>query len=85
MVTSEDGSVLTINSDKTYSLAYSDGSNEKGTWAFSGDELVFTSSDKVEIAPEVDGDGNATYTFKDGTEFVFTSTMLAAMRSLATF
>ena len=84
-VTSRDGSVLTLFNDKSYTLAYADGTKERGSWKFAGDQLVFTNPDKVEIAPEVDGDGNATYTFKEGSEFVFTAVMLTALRSGATF
>ena len=84
-VTSRDGSVLTLFNDKSYTLAYADGTKERGSWKFAGDQLVFTNPDKVEIAPEVDGDGNATYTFKEGSEFAFTAVMLTALRSGATF
>lgn len=84
-IIANDGSVLTIYNNRTYTLAYADGSNDNGTWKVADSLLVFTSSAGEEIAPERNADGDAVYTFKAGTEFVITSDIVNAVQSYRLF
>lgn len=84
-IIAKDGSVLTIYNNRTYTVAYADGSNDNGTWKIADSLLVFTSSAGEEIAPELNADGDAVYTFKAGTEFVISPDIVDAVQSYRMF
>ena len=84
-IIANDGSVLTIYNNRTYTVAYADGSNDNGTWKIADSLLVFTSSAGEEIAPELNADGDAVYTFKAGTEFVISPDIVDAVQSYRMF
>ena len=84
-IIAKDGSVLTIYNNRTYTVAYADGSNDNGTWKVADSLLVFTSSAGEEIAPELNADGDAVYTFKAGTEFVISPDIVNAVQSYRMF
>ncbi len=84
-IIAKDGSVLTIYNNRTYTVAYADGSNDNGTWRIADSLLFFTNSAGEEIAPERNADGNAVYTFKAGTEFVITPDIVNAVQAYRMF
>lgn len=84
-LTAKDGSVLTIYNNRTYTVAYADGTGENGSWKVADSQIIFTNASGEEIAPELDGDGNAVYTFKEGTEFVLTPDIVNAVEAYRVF
>ncbi|MBR4474830.1 MAG: hypothetical protein IKS55_14510 [Oscillospiraceae bacterium] len=84
-VLAKDGkSLMTIFNSRNYTIAYADGTNEKGSFRFADGQMIFTNPDKEGITPTVDGDGNAVYPFGE-TEFAFSKTVLDAIQAGRSF
>ena len=75
---------MTLFNSRNYTIAYADGTNEKGSFRFADGQMIFTNPEKEEITPTVYGDGNAVYPFGE-TEFEFSKTVLDAIRAGRSF